>query len=202
MAGARFEGAAAVYAGGSWAAWTPLEINGGSTAVSCPSASFCMAVGESGQAWAFSAPSTGTGTTKEAKETPTPPSPQPNSGFAQARAPIFNSKTGNLQFYFKVANAGVFRWRLSFKKCKAGDARRRGRCARVLVPFAAGSQAVSAGSVEIKAHAGRAAAAALRAGRALRVSGTFVFQSSLGGPPVSHTVSAVVRPPKKRHAKR
>jgi hypothetical protein len=69
----------------------------------------------------------------------------------------------------------------------------------LLVPFSSGSHSVPAGIVEVKAHASSKAIKALKKGRKLRVSGKFTFQSALGGSPVSHTESATVRLPKKKH---
>jgi hypothetical protein len=51
-AGALFEGAGAIYQGGSWAPWTELVSNT-STLVSCPSASFCAAVDSAGQVFTY-----------------------------------------------------------------------------------------------------------------------------------------------------
>jgi Collagen triple helix repeat (20 copies) len=51
-AGALFEGAGAIYEGGSWAPWTELVSNT-STSVSCPSASFCAAVDGAGQVFTY-----------------------------------------------------------------------------------------------------------------------------------------------------
>ncbi|HEY5287546.1 MAG TPA: carboxypeptidase-like regulatory domain-containing protein [Solirubrobacteraceae bacterium] len=83
------------------------------------------------------------------------------------------------------------------KGCKKGTIKHHGKCAHLLVPFAAGSQSVAAGSVEVKIHAGSKAIRALKAGRTLHVSGTFVFQSVFGGPAIAKQESAVVRLPKK-----
>jgi hypothetical protein len=81
--------------------------------------------------------------------------------------------------------------------CKKTQTRHRGKCVATLVSFAGGSQSVPAGTVEVKVHAGSKALKALKAGHTLHVSGTFTFQSTLGGPPVAHTVSTVVHLRKK-----
>jgi len=155
------------------------------------------------------------------------PKPEPNSAFGQAKAPSFNAKTATITFSFTVAQAGTFHWSLFFKnadvgfadalgvgqgalygggapvaagaahKCAKGQIRHKGKCVRLLVPFGSGSQSVAAGTVQIKVKAGSKALKALKAGGTLHVSGTFTFQSSLGGTPIAHTVSAVVREPKK-----
>jgi hypothetical protein len=82
-------------------------------------------------------------------------------------------------------------------KCKSGYTKHGRKCVRTLVPFGSGSQGVPAGTVEVKVHVGSKAIKALKAGRTLHVSGKFTFQSALGGPAVSKTVSTVVRMPKK-----
>ncbi len=48
--------------------------------------------------------------------------PAPNSSFSQAKAPVFDAKTGDLDFYFQFANAGTLRWNLSFKNADVGFA--------------------------------------------------------------------------------
>jgi Carboxypeptidase regulatory-like domain len=153
--------------------------------------------------------------------------PAPNSTFTVARAPTFNPRTGELDFFFRVVNAGTFRWSLSFKnadvgfadalglglgrnevaeaarrkrrskRCKAGFVKHGRRCVHLTVPFASGSRGVNAGTVVIKVHASSKARKALNAGRTLHVSGPFTFQSALGGAPVTHVESAVVHGRKK-----
>ncbi len=91
------------------------------------------------------------------------------------------------------------------KKCKKGFIKHKGKCVRSLVPFASGSQSVSSpGTVQVKVHASAKALKALKAGHTLHVSGTFTFQSALGGASVTQTVSTVVKAPKsksKHHGK-
>jgi hypothetical protein len=89
------------------------------------------------------------------------------------------------------------------KKCKKGEIKHHGKCKRVLVPFASGSESVPAGAVEVKVHADAKAIKALKSGHTLHVSGTFTFQPSLGGPPSRIGVSVKVKqPPKKHHHKK
>lgn len=83
------------------------------------------------------------------------------------------------------------------KKCRKGYTKHGRRCLRLLVPFGSGSQDVAAGTVEIKVHASSKAIKALKAGRTLHVSGTFTFQSALGGPAIRKVESSVVRLPKR-----
>jgi hypothetical protein len=84
------------------------------------------------------------------------------------------------------------------RRCKAGSTRHGRRCVPVLVSFASGSKVVPAGTVEIKVHADAKALRALKSGHTLHVSGEFSFQSALGGSPVTHSVSTVTRPRRKR----
>jgi hypothetical protein len=56
----RFDGAAAIFEGGVWGPWEPLETNGDFSSVSCPSTAFCMAVSYPGQVFTYSVPSTAT----------------------------------------------------------------------------------------------------------------------------------------------
>jgi hypothetical protein len=150
--------------------------------------------------------------------------PAPNSSFAIARSPVFDAKTGDLEFFFKVVEPGAFRWSLTFKNadvgfadavdlafaeaakkakhCKAGLIKHKGKCVHVTVPFASGSKSVAAGTVELKIHADPQALKALKQGRTLHVSGPFSFQSALGGAPVTHTESLVVKVPKPKKKKK
>jgi hypothetical protein len=147
------------------------------------------------------------------------PAAQPNSSFSQLKAPRFNARTGNLEFFFTVANPGTFSWKLTFrnadvgfadalasaakqKKCRHGLVRHKRRCVHATVPFGSGSKTVPAGPVVLKVHPSAKALKAIRAGRTLHVSGRFKFQSALGGTPVTHTEQAVVhvrRKHKTRH---
>jgi hypothetical protein len=153
--------------------------------------------------------------------------PAPDDSFTVARAPAFNPRTGELDFFFRVANAGTFSWNLAFrnadvgfadalglrlgdssvaeaarrkrrsKRCKLGFVKHGRRCVHLTVPFASGSRGVAAGTVVIKVHASSKALKALNAGRTLHVSGPFTFQSALGGAPVTHVESAVLHGRKK-----
>jgi hypothetical protein len=143
----------------------------------------------------------------------------------------FDAKTDDLDLYFQFVEAGTLRWSLYFRnadvgfadvlgvsladvgglaetaktRCKKGHVKYKGKCARVLVPFASGSKHVKAGMVEIKVHAGIKAIKALKAGHTLHVGGELAFRSALGGPVVTRTVSTVVhehKKSKKTHGKR
>ncbi|MGH2855782.1 MAG: hypothetical protein ACRDLF_16535, partial [Solirubrobacteraceae bacterium] len=48
--------------------------------------------------------------------------PVPDSNFSLAKAPVFDAKTGDLDFYLKIADAGTLRWSLSFKSSDVGFA--------------------------------------------------------------------------------
>ncbi len=96
-----------------------------------------------------------------------------------------------------LAEAARHKGKAKSKKCKKTQTKHRGRCVATLVQFASGLQNVPAGTVEVKVHADSKAIKALKSGHTLHVSGTFTFQSALGGPPVAHTVSTVVHLSKK-----
>lgn len=83
-------------------------------------------------------------------------------------------------------------------RCTKGYVKHGSTCVPRLVPFSRGSRTVPAGTVDVEVHASGKALKALKTGHALHVSGTFTFQSSLGGFPVTHKERVVVRPPKKR----
>lgn len=154
-----------------------------------------------------------------------------DSSFALVKSPVFDARSGDLDFFLSLPQAGTLRWGLFFKNadvgfadslglsaiagdpssfgapaaesakaklCKAGFTRHRRRCVAVLVAYASGSKIVPAGTVEIKVHADAKALRALRSGHTLHVSGRFSFQSVLGGSPVTHSVSTVIRPRRKR----
>lgn len=82
------------------------------------------------------------------------------------------------------------------KHCKKGFTKHAGKCVRLLVPFSSGSQNVLAGTVKVTVHASAKALKALKNGHTLHVSGTFSFQSSLGGAPTTKDVMVIVHPPK------
>jgi hypothetical protein len=154
-----------------------------------------------------------------------PATPLPNAAFAQARRPVFDAKSGKLDFFFKTGDPGMFTWRLFFKNADIGFAdtldistgqdltvsvnamrrpcqkdmvRQRRRCVRALVPFASGSQAVpGTGIVEVRVRPDAKAIKALHSGHTLHVSGSFTFQSSLGGSSVTRHESLEVRPARK-----
>jgi hypothetical protein len=85
------------------------------------------------------------------------------------------------------------------KKCKMGFTKHKGKCVRTLVPFGSGTQNVTApGTVKVEVPASKKALKALKDHHTLHVSGTFTFQSALGGSPSTQKVSTVVHPPKKK----
>ncbi len=84
-------------------------------------------------------------------------------------------------------------------KCKKGFTKHKGKCVRILVPFGSGTQNVAApGTVTVEVPASKKALKALKDHHTLHVSGTFTFQSALGGSPSTQKVSTVVHPPKKK----
>jgi hypothetical protein len=46
----------------------------------------------------------------------------PDSNFSMTKEPVFDAKTGDLDFYFTFANTGMLRWNLSFKNADVGFA--------------------------------------------------------------------------------
>jgi hypothetical protein len=48
--------------------------------------------------------------------------PAPNSAFTLVKAPVFEPKTDDIVFFFKVSDAGTFSWSLSFKNADVGFA--------------------------------------------------------------------------------
>jgi hypothetical protein len=127
-----------------------------------------------------------------------------NSNFI-AGASSFEAASGRVVFVQSISNAGTFRWVLTVpngkfgvflssrraKKCSAGLVRRRGRCGPSTIVFSEGTAAVPAGVVIFKLRpsvpALKILQGAFRQKRGVVVTATFTFQSSRGGPPVTHT---------------
>lgn len=111
MAGARFEGAAAIFENGAWGAWDSLEINGGFSSVSCPSASFCMVVNYAGQAFRYATPSspvqqpTGSSPRGSGPSSPRGSGPATSSPRQRGNARI-NPKTGEITVEYDFPEAG------------------------------------------------------------------------------------------------
>lgn len=97
-----------------------------------------------------------------------------------------------------IAEAAKSKGKGKSKRCKKGFTKHAGKCVRLLVPFSSGSQNVSAGTVKVTVHASGKALKALKNGHTLHVSGTFSFQSALGGAPTTKDVMVVVHPQKKK----
>ena len=126
----------------------------------------------------------------------------PNSRFSALAASV-NRHTGTVTFKGTVTQAGAFSWLLTFpngkfgvfsasvKKCRKGQVKLTGRCRPALVIYAKGRRTVAAGSfsftVKPSASARKALHDALEHKRALPVTATLTFRSSLGGLPTSHT---------------
>jgi hypothetical protein len=111
------------------------------------------------------------------------------------------SDPGTLSWGATFAN-GKFGAFASSAKCKKDQLRLRGRCLPAKIAYAKGSQAVGApGNVTItlkpSPSALKALKSALKQGKGVPVSVVLTFQSSLGGPPVSHTQTVIVKPKKK-----
>jgi hypothetical protein len=139
---------------------------------------------------------------------PPPPGPTPlpaNSNFT-AGARSFEPTTGRVIFIETITDRGTFSWLLtvpngkfgvfaSRSRCRAGYTRLAGKCRPSRVIFATGSATVPAGVVIFKLRPSPSALKvlknALKLGKGVRVTATFTFQSSRGGPPVSHTQTIV-----------
>lgn len=156
----------------------------------------------------------------------------PGSKITLIGTPQFNAKTGDLVFTFSFPTAGKLSWSLfvknvdlgyadslgisinddgtvaetakhkKSKRCNRGHKKHKGKCVRVLVPFASGSENVSAGTFKVRVHPSGEALEALKQGHTLHVSGTFTFQSSLGGQPAHVSITTVVHSSKKKGKKR
>jgi hypothetical protein len=141
----------------------------------------------------------------------TAPAPTPSSAFTTKSA--VDAKTGAISVTISLANPGTLSWAATFpngkfgafasaSKCKADQLRLAGRCRPAKVSFAKGSEAVSAaGSVTITlkpdAAALKALKSALKQNKGVPVSVVLTFQSALGGAPVSHAQTVIVKPKKK-----
>jgi PKD repeat protein len=136
--------------------------------------------------------------------------PFPDSRFS-FKSTQANDRTGAITFTESVANPGTLTWLLTFKNGKFGVfARRSARCGphmRLLgggcrparIVFATGAASVPLpGYVSFTARpstaARRALLNALRRGSALPVVAKLTFQSALGGAPIAHTQSLMLRP--------
>jgi PKD repeat protein len=129
------------------------------------------------------------------------------SGFTAKSAA--NAKTGAITFTIALANPGTLGWIATFpngtfgafssaSKCKAGQRRLAGRCRPAKISFAKGSETVSAsGSVTVtlkpSASALKALKSALKHKKGVPISIVLTFQSSLGGAPVKHTQTVIVK---------
>jgi hypothetical protein len=116
LAAARFQGEAAIFEGGTWNAWTPLEVNGSFSSVSCPSVSFCMVVALPGQAFTYLNPtafatssSNGGGTAIGGAPTAGSTATGGALGFASPRlkgAPRVNHHTGEITLEYEFPEPG------------------------------------------------------------------------------------------------
>ncbi len=149
--------------------------------------------------------------------TPTPkPAPviKPDSNFT-AVAAAYNAATDGITFTESVSDPGAFSWLFTFQngkfgvfaaskaksskaKCKKGFVRLLGKCFPARIVFATGSQVVSSAgkvgfTVKPSASAYKALKNAFKKKSGLPVTAVITFQSSLGGSPVSHTMSLIFK---------
>ncbi len=135
-----------------------------------------------------------------------PLTPAPNSDFSLLGNPSLKVRTGTITFTASIAGPGTFSWLLTFQnrqldisrpisaKCHTDQVRLDSECLPARVVFGSGSTVVTAAgavrvSVRPSASARTALAQALQRGRGLPVTATLTFRSSLGGDPVSRTLS-------------
>ena len=129
----------------------------------------------------------------------------PNNNFNPSTSPVVNPKTGAVTFTATVADPGTLSWLITFQggkpgrsptsktKC-AGQIEINGKCGQVKVVFGEASMAVaSAGIVDFTVTPSASAREALKRVRGLPVTAILTFQSTLGGPPVSHTSSILIK---------
>jgi PKD repeat protein len=132
-----------------------------------------------------------------------------NDNFSSIGATV-NQKTGMITFTEFVENPGTLSWLLTFAngkfgafaakapKCKAGFIKLNGKCRPAKIVFGKGRGTASAAGTRIftvkpSTSALKALKNALKRKKGLPVTATLTFQSSLGGSPVSHTQTLIVK---------
>jgi hypothetical protein len=139
------------------------------------------------------------------------PAPAPSSAFTAKS--VIDAKTGAISFTISLVDPGTLSWGATFangkfgafasaSKCKTGQLRLAGKCRPAKVVFAKGSEAVGApGNVTVtlkpSASAAKALKSAAKQSKGIAVSVVLTFRSSLGGAPVSHPQTVIVKPKKK-----
>ncbi len=131
------------------------------------------------------------------------------SSFTVGAASV-DASSGVITLAATVKDAGTFSWLLTFQngkfgvfasrnaKCKKGFIKLDGKCRPATIVFAKGSKTVAVpGAVTLKikpsASAMKALRNALKQKKGLPVTMTLAFQSALGGKPVSHTQTLLVK---------
>ncbi len=188
MAGARFEGAAAIFENGAWSPWDSLEINGGFSSVSCPAVSFCVVVNGAGQAFIYGTPPTSQ-PGGSSVVTSTHGSPATNPPVEKGK-PLVNGKTGEITLEYDFPEAGeaeaygevidkttVEAKHEQIKKCKSGYVRKGKKCVKG-APARYGHTRLAiatAGTYKLHIKPSTKALAALKQGKTLTVRVTVVF---------------------------
>ncbi len=132
----------------------------------------------------------------------------PDGSFPNPHA-VFHSRTGAITFTTSVLDPGTLSWLATFQngkfgafasasKCKTGFVRLGGKCRPAKIVFARASKLVGTpGSLSVtlkpSASALKALKNALKRRKGLPVTVVFLFKSSLGGSPVSHSQSLAVK---------
>jgi PKD repeat protein len=137
------------------------------------------------------------------------PEPTPPNGSFLQGAISFDANMGTVSLSETVSDPGTLSWLLTFQngkfgvfassaKCKVGSVRLGGKCRPSKIVFARGTRLVAAPStIRLRLKPSTSALKALRntlkQKKGLPVTATFTFQSSLGGPLVSHTQTLLVK---------
>jgi PKD repeat protein len=165
--------------------------------------------GGGGGGGVFTSPGT---TTAKITTIPPPPGSKgiPDSGFASATAAV-NAKTDAITLTTSVLDPGTLSFRATFPNgkfgaftsnaCKRGQIKLGRRCLPATVVYSKGARSVSgAGTLTVTLKPTPSALKALRRAlkqrRSITVTVVMTFQSSLGGPPVTHSRTVSVKPRK------
>jgi hypothetical protein len=191
MAIPRFDGAAAIFENGVWGAWDELEINGGFSSVSCPSASFCVVVNGAGQVFTYSSPASPIQQQPGGSNpvTGTPGSAATNSPVKKGK-PLVNGKTGEITLEYDfpepgeveaygevVGKAAVDAKYERTKKCKSRYVRKGKKCVKSApARYERTRLAIAtAGTYKLHIKPSTEVLTALKQGKTLTIRATVVF---------------------------
>lgn len=215
MAAALFDGAAAIFEGGAWDAWMPLEINGDFSSVSCPAVSFCVVVDDVGQAFTYGTPPPAPPMSNGAGGTTTSGVPPPANPPIEKGKPLVNAKTGEITLEYDFPEPGeaeaygevVDKAVIEAKQCKKEHIRNGKRCAgNATVRYGrAGLVIATAGTYKLRIKPTTNVISVLKKGKTLTVRVTLVFTPAGTTDHISKTTTVSVHLKKahqsKHHAK-